>query len=86
MKVVLKSKQYRKRKEIYHVDIDVLKDVLKGCDKLITKTNRVKIKKNKNELVNKISTIDKEKDYNYFMYVDKLEDNIVAPTNEVIDI
>jgi phage anti-repressor protein len=80
MKAILKSKQYRKRKEIYHVDIDILKEVLKGCDKLITKTNRIKKKHNKND-IQKRSTEDTK--FNYFMYVEKLED---TDNNEVIDI
>ena len=49
MKVALRSKQYRKRKEIYHTDVDTLKSVLKTCDKLITKVNRPKIKTQKSK-------------------------------------
>lgn len=42
LKNVLKTKQYRKRKEIYQVDIDTVKYVLETCDKMICK-----VKKNK---------------------------------------
>lgn len=34
LKVMLKEKQYRKRKEIYQIDIDLLKQVLEKCDDL----------------------------------------------------
>lgn len=32
MKMMLKERQYRKRKEVYQVDLDMLKDVIKACD------------------------------------------------------
>ena len=47
VKNALKSKQYRKRKEIYQVDIDVVKDVIENCDDIINKVKKSKTTKNK---------------------------------------
>lgn len=41
LKSILKSKQYRKRKEFYEIDLDVLKELINGCEKM-----SLKIKKN----------------------------------------
>ncbi len=78
MKVALRSKQYRKRKEIYHTDVDTLKSVLKTCDKLITKINRPKVKTQKRAKGKKVE----EPEYNYYMYVDKSDET----NNNVIEI
>ena len=43
LKNVLSSKQYKKRKEFYEIDLDVLKDLINDCDKLslkVRKTNK----------------------------------------------
>lgn len=64
MKAILKDKQYRKRKEIYQVDLVVLNKVLHGCDDLVTKAKR--IKKPKVSRQNAVDT------YNYYLYFDKL--------------
>jgi phage anti-repressor protein len=80
MKVALRSKQYRKRKEIYHTDVDTLKSVLKKCDKLITSVNRPKVKPQKKVKRSKGEKVE-EPEYNYYMYVDKLDDD-----NSVIEI
>jgi superfamily II DNA or RNA helicase/phage anti-repressor protein len=68
LKSILKKHQYRKRKEIYQVDLDVLKEILQGCEELVTRTNNKVAKKKK---------IIKTKDiqYNYFLYLDKNEMN-----------
>jgi phage anti-repressor protein len=34
VKVMMKDKQYKKRREIYHVDIDIIKKVIDGCSSL----------------------------------------------------
>ena len=34
VKVMMKDKQYKKRKEIYHVDLDIIKKVIDGCSSL----------------------------------------------------
>ena len=85
MKVALRGKQYRKRKEIYHTDVDTLKSVLKTCDKLITKVNRPKIKTQKKAKRAKGEKVE-EPEYNYYMYVDKSEENDSIDENGVIEI
>lgn len=40
LKSILKSKQYRKRKEFYEIDIDVLKELISGCEKLTLKVKK----------------------------------------------
>lgn len=37
LKSILKSKQYRKRKEFYEIDLDVLKELINDCDKITLK-------------------------------------------------
>ena len=37
LKLALKTKQYRKKKEFYQVDIDLLKELLAGCESLMLK-------------------------------------------------
>ena len=37
LKLALKSKQYRKRKEFYEVDVDLIKELLDGCETLMLK-------------------------------------------------
>lgn len=34
VKVMMKDKQYKKRREIYHVDLDIIKKVIDGCSSL----------------------------------------------------
>lgn len=45
LKLALKTKQYRKRKEFYQVDLNLLKELMKDCDNLMLKG---KSKSNKN--------------------------------------
>ena len=51
LKLALKSKQYRKRKEFYQTDVDQIKDLLEDCETLILK--------GKNKPKNKLSDNDK---------------------------
>jgi phage anti-repressor protein len=46
LKNILSTKQYRKRKEFYQIDLDILKKLIKTCDKmsLIVRKNNKKIK------------------------------------------
>jgi phage anti-repressor protein len=37
LKAVMKGSQYRKRKEFYETDVDTLKSVMNGCEKLVLK-------------------------------------------------
>lgn len=40
LKAVLKSKQYKKRKEFYQIDIDILKELINNCDKMTVKVRQ----------------------------------------------
>ena len=40
LKNVLASKQYRKRKEFYQIDLDILKELIKSCDKMSLKVRK----------------------------------------------
>jgi hypothetical protein len=51
VKNALKSKQYRKRKEIYQVDIDTIKQVISNCDDIISKVANSKKTKTKLNIV-----------------------------------
>ena len=66
----LKSKQYRKRKEIYQVDIDTIKDVVNKCDDLIS---QVKKTKKTNTKLNIINNKDQEK--LFMLFLEKIENN-----------
>jgi hypothetical protein len=59
IKLALKSKQYRKKKEIYKIDLDLLKVIIQDCDKLILRGKS-----------NSIDEIPNEKD-GYFLCIDK---------------
>ena len=45
LKSILESKQYRKRKEFYEIDLNILKELINGCEKLSLKVKK-KTKKN----------------------------------------
>jgi len=47
VKNYMKKSQYRKYKEIYHVDLDIIKNVIKECDGKLTQINNMIDKKNK---------------------------------------
>ena len=38
LKTILKNKQYRKRKEFYEIDLNLLKELINDCNNLILKT------------------------------------------------
>ena len=40
LKNVLLTKQYRKRKEFYQIDLDVLKELIQTCDKMSLKVRK----------------------------------------------
>lgn len=65
MKAILKDKQYRNHKEIFQVDLDILKEILHGCDDLVTKSKKVK--------KTQPSRNTKDVKYNYYLYFDKTE-------------
>lgn len=62
VKNALKTKQYRKRKEIYQVDIDTIKHVISGCDDIIIKV------KNAKKTNTKLNIIDDNNNKNLFMF------------------
>ena len=47
IKAYMKKAQYRKYKEIYRVDLDILKEVIKNCDTQINELNKKIESKNK---------------------------------------
>ncbi len=68
VKNALKSKQYRKRKEIYQVDLDVIKETISKCDEIISKVANNKKSKSK------LSIINKNDNSNLFMFfVEKIK-------------
>jgi hypothetical protein len=69
LKSILKKHQYRKRKEIYQINIDILKEIMEGCNELV---NRIDVKKKK-----KISRQKNNIEYNYFLYIDKNVDDTI---------
>ena len=62
VKALMKKAQYRKYKEIYRVDLDIIKKTIKNCDTDIIEINKEIEKKNKKQkggtIINKID--DKE--------------------------
>ena len=58
VKVLMKKAQYRKYKEIYRVDLDIIKQVIQNCDTEINEINKEIEKKNKKQkggvILNKI--------------------------------
>ena len=63
VKAHMKNAQYRKYKEIYQVDLDILKEVIKNCDTKINEVNK-KIESKKQKGGNILKNIDnKEKLY-----------------------
>ena len=57
VKLMMKKAQYRKYKEIYQVDIDIIKNVIKDCDTKLNQINNMIDRKNKKKKENKISNI-----------------------------
>lgn len=62
VKNALKTKQYRKRKEIYQVDLDVIKETIKKCDDIINKVKKSRKTKTK------LAIVDNGKNKNLFMF------------------
>ena len=47
VKAMMKKSQYRKYKEVYQIDLDILRKTIKDCDEKITEINSEIIKRNK---------------------------------------
>lgn len=70
IKNACKKYQYRKHKEVYQIDIDVLKEVIYKCDnlmKFVEMKDNKKTKKERNAAIERM----KNKQSNYFIYIDK---------------
>jgi hypothetical protein len=62
VKTMMKKAQYRKYKEIYEVDLDIIKNVIKDCDVKLNEINNMIDKKNKKQKggeIHKIKSTDK---------------------------
>ena len=57
VKTMMKKAQYRKYKEIYEVDIDIIKNIIKDCDVKLKEINNMIDKKNKKQKGGKIQKI-----------------------------
>ena len=73
----LKSKQYRRRKEIYQVDIDTIKQVISNCDDIISKVKNSKKTKIKLKIVNDNSV------KNLFMFFIEKKIEYVKKTSKI---
>jgi phage anti-repressor protein len=76
LKAVLKEKQYRKRKEFYQIDIEILKKLITNCSDSLLLIKRTKPKKIKKTITDK-SGGGKDKyttdiDGNYYIYLHKV--------------
>lgn len=77
VKKACKKHQYRKYKEVYEIDIDVLKDVMTECNDFVNKM-AIKLQDNnvKKNFKSQISRMKKKLD-KYYMYISK-NNNIVT--------
>jgi phage anti-repressor protein len=77
VKNALRTKQYRKRKEIYEVDMDTIKQVISGCDDIISKVKNTKKTKTKLNIVN-----DNNKKNLFMFFLEKTETNKIELSKE----
>jgi len=56
VKALMKKSQYRKYKEVYRVDLDILRKTIVDCEKKITEINNEIEKRNKKNKKNKLQT------------------------------
>lgn len=54
VKIFMKKAQYRKYKEVYQVDLDIIKKTIKNCDAEINEINKEIISKNKKQKGGKV--------------------------------
>ena len=75
VKIACKKCKYRKYKEVFEIDIDVLKEVMSDCNDFINQmAKKLENKLNKKDFNVKISRMKKKTD-KYFIYMSK--NNIV---------
>lgn len=82
IKSLCKKYQYRKYKEVYEIDIDVLKEIMSDCNEFVNKmtfklTNNIEKQKFKKHISRMKKKLDK-----YFIYVDK-ENNTNTNNNQI---
>ncbi len=70
IKVACKTYKYRKYKEIYEIDIDVLKQIMTKCNDMITFAIKNNTKNPKKVMKNNINKM-REKKNKYFLLIDK---------------
>lgn len=75
VKNALLTKQYRKRKEIYQVDVDIIKEVIESCDNIINKVNKTKKSKKL------ITILDNKIQQKFFMLFIEKKDEILNKDN-----
>ena len=63
LKATLRERQYRKRKEFYQIDLNMLKEIIDNCGNSISLLKKTKI--------NKTSSSNGKKDNNYYIYLQK---------------
>jgi hypothetical protein len=69
-----KKHQYRKYKEVYEIDINVLKEVMEDCNEFVNQLAlKLKDKTNKKKIKSEFSQMKKKQD-KYFIYISK-DDN-----------
>ena len=70
IKIACKTYRYRKYKEVYEIDIDVLKEVITRCNDTITFAIKNNTKNPKKTMKNNINKM-REKKNKYFLLIDK---------------
>lgn len=76
VKVFMKKAQYRKYKEIYRIDLDILKSIIKDCDTNINQIN-IKIDKNNIKAARSSKKIEKRIDNDEILYLLIPNDKII---------
>jgi phage anti-repressor protein len=76
IKAKMKREQYRKYKEIYEVNLDIIKGIIKDCDDEIKKTNKkIDLSNKKHKGGKKIPLIDETT--KFFMFIPNTKEEIV---------
>ena len=70
IKVSMKEAQYRKYKEIYEINIDIIKEVIKNCNSNLVKVKNIKTKK---ELKGGANILKIKKNDKLFLSIEKLD-------------
>jgi phage anti-repressor protein len=76
IKAKMKKAQYRKFKEVYQVDLDIIKGIIKDCDDEIKKTNKKIESSNKKQKGGKITPLIDETT-KFFMFIPNSKEKII---------